>query len=78
MYEKLVFTLPRENNEVVAEGDDPGFVIKPQAYFRGASQIPGSNFNIGFQIFVKPFFLDRIPHRLRQNEFLIFLGGPFP
>ena len=77
-YEKLVFTFPQENNEVVADGDDPGFVIKPQAYFRGASQIPGSHFNVGFQIFVKPFFLDRVPHRHKHDEYLIFLGGTFP
>jgi len=78
MYEKLVFPFPMENNEVVADGDDPGFVIKPQAYFRGASQIPGSNFNVGFQIFVKPFFLDRMPHFHDEDEYLIFLGGTFP
>ena len=78
MYEKLVFTFPQERNEIVAEGDDPGYVIKPQAYFRGASQIPGSRFNVGFQIFVKPFFLDKIPHRHKEDEYLIFLGGSFP
>jgi len=78
MYEKLVFELPEEYNEVVAEGDDPGFVVKPQAYFRGASQIPGSKFNVGFQIFVKPFFLDRVQHRHSEDEYLIFLGGSFP
>ncbi|MCL1834953.1 MAG: hypothetical protein FWG48_02225 [Oscillospiraceae bacterium] len=78
MYEKLVFPFPMENNEAVAEGDDPGYVIKPQAYFRGATQIPGSNFNVGFQIFVKPFFLDRVPHRHDVDEYLIFLGGSFP
>lgn len=78
MYEKLVFPFPQENNEVVADGDDPGYVIKPQAYFRGASQIPGSQFNVGFQIFVKPFFLDRNPHRHPTDEYLIFLGASFP
>ena len=78
MYEKLVFTFPMENNEIVADGDDPGYVVKPQAYFRGASQIPGSSFNVGFQIFVKPFFLDRIPHRHNEDEYLVFLGGSFP
>jgi mannose-6-phosphate isomerase-like protein (cupin superfamily) len=78
MYEKLVFALPQEFNEVVAEGDDPGYVIKPQAYFRGASQIPGAQYNVGFQIFVKPFFLDRDPHRHSVDEYLIFLGGTFP
>ena len=78
MYEKLVFTFPQENNEIVADGDDPGYVIKPQAYFRGASQIPQSEFNVGFQIFVKPFFLDRVPHRHAHDEYLVFLGGSFP
>ena len=78
MYEKLVFEFPQEYNEIVAEGDDPGFVVKPQAYFRGASQIPGSEFNSSFQIFVKPFFLDRVQHRHPKDEYLIFLGASFP
>ena len=78
MYEKLVFPFPMENNEAVAAGDDPGYVVKPQAYFRGACQIPGSVFNVGFQIFVKPFFLDRVQHRHGMDEYLVFLGGSFP
>lgn len=78
MYEKLVFEFPKEYNEIVAEGDDPGFVVKPQAYFRGASQIPESEFNCSFQIFVKPFFLDRVQHRHPKDEYLIFLGASFP
>lgn len=77
-YEKLVFELPAEYNQIAALGGDSGFIMSPQAYFRGASQIPGANFNIGFQIFVKPFFLDRIPHRHDVDEYLIFLGGTFP
>ena len=78
MYEKLVFPLPQETNEIVAEESTPDYIINPQAYFRGASQIPGSNFNVGFQIFVKPFFLDKLPHFHDGEEFLIFLGGNFP
>ena len=78
MYEKLVFEFPQEYNEITAPGDDPGFVVKPQAYFRGASQIPGSEFNSSFQIFVKPFFLDRVQHRHPKDEYLIFLGASFP
>ena len=31
MYEKLVFEFPQEYNEITAPGDDPGFVVKPQA-----------------------------------------------
>jgi len=77
-YEKLVYQFQPEYNEAVAAGVGNDFVYSPQAYFRGASQIPGSEFNMGFQIFVKPFFLDRIPHRHPVEEYLIFLGGTFP
>ena len=77
-YGKLVFEFPEEYNELVAEGDDPGFILSPQAYFRGASQIPGSKYNASFQIIVKPFFLDRIPHHHDVDEYLVFLGGTFP
>lgn len=75
---KLVFELPQEDNEIVAEGDPVDYVVHPQAYFRGAMQIPGANFNSSFQIFVKPFFLDRIQHRHPQDEYLVFLGASFP
>ncbi len=74
-YGKLVFEFPQENNEIVAEGDPMDYVVHPQAYFRGASQIPGSQFNSSFQIFVKPFFLDKVQHRHPADEFLIFLGA---
>lgn len=75
---KLVFEFPQERNEVVAEGDPIDFVVSPQAYFRGASQIPGAEFNQSYQIFVKPFFLDRVQHRHAKDEYLIFLGASFP
>nr|MCR5812711.1 hypothetical protein [Lachnospiraceae bacterium] len=75
---KLVFPFPQEDNEIVADGDPADYVIHPQAYFRGASQIPGSEFNQSYQIFVKPFFLDRIQHRHAKDEFLVFLGATFP
>lgn len=77
-YSKLVFAFPQENNEVVADGDPEDFVVHPQAYFRGASQIPGAEFNQSYQIFVKPFFLDRVQHRHAKEEYLIFLGASFP
>ena len=75
---KLVFPFPEERNEIVAEGDPADFVVSPQAYFRGASQIPGAKFNQSYQIFVKPFFLDRMQHRHIKDEYLIFLGASFP
>lgn len=78
-YGKLVFKFPKEENEIVAKGDAADFVVHPQAYFRGARQIPGSSFNCSFQIFVKPFFLDRGRHvHPETDEYLIFLGASFP
>ena len=76
-YEKLVYQFTPEYNEADA-GEGTDFVYSPQAYFRGASQIPGAKYNVGFQIFVKPFFLDRNPHRHEHDEYLVFLGGTFP
>ena len=77
-YEKLVYQFQPEYNEAAAEGVGTDYVYSPQAYFRGACQIPGSTFNVGFQIFTKPFFLDRMPHKHKVEEYLIFLGGTFP
>jgi hypothetical protein len=77
-YEKLAYQFKPEYNEAVAEGVGTDFVYSPQACFRGASQIPGSKYNVGLQIFIKPSFLDRIPHRHAVDEYLIFLGGTFP
>ena len=53
-------------------------VATPQAYFRGARQIPGANANFGWQLFVKPIFLEREPHTHDADEYLIFLGGELP
>jgi len=77
-FEKLVYEFTPEYNEISPEGDTNDFVISPQAYFRGACQIPGAEFNVGFQVFTRPFFLDRFPHRHDKDEYLIFLGGNFP
>ena len=74
---KLVFEFPQERNEIVAEGDPVDYIVKPQAYFRGASQIPGSEFNQSYQIFVKPFFLDRVQHRHIKDEYLASLKRCF-
>lgn len=77
-YDKLVYEIPKEINAISTKEGDMGYIFSPQAYFRGASQIPGSDFNIGFQIVVKPFFLDRVPHRHKVDEYLFFLGGMMP
>jgi len=52
--------------------------LSPQAYFRGDSDIKGSNFNVGFQVFLKPVFLEREPHFHREEEYLVFLGSALP
>jgi mannose-6-phosphate isomerase-like protein (cupin superfamily) len=80
-YQKLVFELPCENNTQIQSlpfGDDRSYIASPQAYFRGSTQVPGSKFNVGFQIFERPFFLDRMPHTHDVDEYLVFLGGTFP
>lgn len=77
-YSNLIFELPEEQNTVMAPGADPEFIFSPQAYFRGGTQIPGANTNVGFQIITKPFFLDRIPHYHDCEEYLVFLGASFP
>ena len=77
-YEKLIFNVPEEYNDVSLLGGTDEFIMSPQAYFRGGSQIPGAKYNAGFQIFVKPFFLDRVPHHHNVDEYLFFLGGALP
>jgi mannose-6-phosphate isomerase-like protein (cupin superfamily) len=53
-------------------------VASPQAYFRGARQIPGANLNMGWQLFVEPIYLEKGPHTHDVDEYLIFLGGKLP
>ncbi|MCJ7604629.1 MAG: hypothetical protein MUO19_01165 [Dehalococcoidales bacterium] len=53
-------------------------VTGPQAYFRGARQIPGANMNMGWQLFTSPVHLEKEPHTHDVDEYLIFLGGGLP
>jgi hypothetical protein len=72
IYDHLFSTKLRENSlvkEVV-----PG----PQAYFRGDSDLPGAKVNMGWQIFVKPYKLERESHHHDTDEYLFFLGSTFP
>jgi len=50
----------------------------PQAYFRGDADIPGSKYNVGFQVFTAPVYLEREPHFHREEEYLIFMGTKLP
>jgi len=52
-----------ENNEVRGVG------------FRGACQIPGSQFNIGGGYVTNPIFIDPYPHKHPSDEYLAFLGS---
>jgi mannose-6-phosphate isomerase-like protein (cupin superfamily) len=70
-YAKYVFSDFREEANLPA-------VATPQAYFRGARQIPGATMNMGWQLFVRPFQLEKEPHTHKSDEYLIFLGGQLP
>ena len=67
-YQQLVFSGFKENMDL-------SFIAKPQAYFRGAHQIPGAGVNMGWQLFIKPVYLERESHTHDADEYLIFLGN---
>ncbi len=70
-YSQYVFSNFREESNLPA-------VATPQAYFRGGRQIPGAKMNMGWQLFVKPFQLEKEAHTHDADEYLIFLGGQPP
>lgn len=53
-------------------------VAGPQAYFRGDSDLPGAKINMGFQMFTKPYRLERESHHHDTDEYLFFLGATLP
>jgi hypothetical protein len=70
-YDHLFSTQLRENTitDVVAG---------PQAYFRGDSDLPGAKINMGWQMFTKPYKLERESHHHDTDEYLFFLGAELP
>jgi hypothetical protein len=53
-------------------------VAGPQAYFRGANELPGAGINLGWQMFVKPIRLELQSHHHDVDEYLFFLGATLP
>lgn len=70
-YEKLVHQFVPEYLKVTVDGKELEDK-SPQAYFRGACQIPGSQFNIGYGLVTAPCLVDPYPHRHFADEYLIF------
>jgi hypothetical protein len=70
-YQQFVFSDFKEDSNLP-------MVAGPQAYFRGARQIPGANMNMGWQLFTQPVELEKEPHTHSGDEYLIFLGGTLP
>lgn len=70
-YEKLVHRFQPEYLAVTVDGQDIRDGV-PQAYFRGACQIPGSQFNIGYGLVTAPCLVDPYPHKHDADEYLIF------
>jgi hypothetical protein len=70
---------PKANDRVSLNSLPPiPEVASPQTYFRGAPAIPGATASIGWQVFIKPFRLETIPHTHEVDEFLMFLGAELP
>jgi len=70
-YQQYVFSDFREENNFPQ-------VMSPQAYFRGAVQIPGATMNMGWQVFTDPIHLEKEPHTHDYDEYLVFLGWKLP
>lgn len=54
------------------------YMAKPSAYFRGAHQIPGASINMGWQVIVKPTFMEKAPHTHDCDEYFAILGAQLP
>ncbi len=71
-YEKLFYEFTPEDTKW---GD---VCVNPQAYFRGAKDMPGATMSCGFQVFKKPILLQPEAHFHPCDENLVFLGGKLP
>ena len=71
-YGKLLFSGLRDEMKAI------DYIASPAAYFRGAHQIPGAGINMGWQVIVKPTFMEKAPHTHDCDEYFAILGGQLP
>jgi mannose-6-phosphate isomerase-like protein (cupin superfamily) len=71
-YGKLLFSGLRDEMKAI------DYIASPAAYFRGAHQIPGASINMGWQVIVKPTFMEKAPHTHDCDEYFAILGGQLP
>ncbi len=68
-YEKLVFELKPQYTQWGS------WCYSPQLYFRGDEDIPGAQYNAGWQIFTEPICFEPDEHFHREEEFLVFINA---
>lgn len=68
-YEKLVHEMKVEHTSWGS------WCYSPQLYFRGEEEIPGANYNVGWQLIMEPICWERDPHFHREEEYLVFMNG---
>jgi hypothetical protein len=71
-YAKYLTTDIKEDSNI------PGIIQGPTFGLRGARVIPGAGANFGWNVVMKPLFLDKIPHTHQGDEYLFFLGAQIP
>lgn len=67
-YDWLFYKYPK------LETHSDGMLPPVQAYFRGASCIPGSQIYAPYRAYMKAGMIDREPHYHREEEYLAFVG----
>ncbi|MDR0839086.1 MAG: hypothetical protein LBN99_05530 [Oscillospiraceae bacterium] len=69
-YKTLIHQFEPETPPSGADGEVTGG--NPQLCFRGAAQIPGAGFNLGFRVISAPVLAEPYPHKHGEDEFLMF------
>jgi len=71
-YDHLLFSGLRDEMKAI------DYIASPAAYFRGAHQIPGASINMGWQVIIKPTFMEKAPHTHDVDEYFAILGAQLP